>query len=295
MPINPIPGSGNPYSAPQSPEEKQELMKKFSSIKNLQPYQLGGNLMQMMFNKGGGGLKSLDISFAYSMPDVGELPEPEFNAAASDTPEEPPAAEEPAAGNQGSALYENNNLVNTDRLEVNLTDTPRTVNNTVEGPRGFSSRNNTVSINGGSNQVDLSGTPPAGVSMQTFIATGGANIENTDINITGDLNTVAFTGTRQSGNTININGMENTVNIGGGVDNASLNLSGSNIQVNMGSDDLLKKDQDNWTVNVSTSNIAVNIEDGAATVAGLNGNENFEVEIDEENRTVTVTELPSEE
>jgi hypothetical protein len=182
-----------------------------------------------------------------------------------------------------------NTLTDTRRMDVTIASNPANKGNTVRGNEGFANTNNRVTLNGANNTVDMSGNPGAGVSRATFQATGGAAITNARVNVTGNANEVRFNGGRQDNATLAVNGSNNKVNVGNNVDNANINLAGNNVTVNMAANGAMGKSQNGWNINVSASNLAVTVENGKATVQGAGGNENLNIEIDNEKRTVTVT------
>ena len=172
--------------------------------------------------------------------------------------------------------------------------TPGNTGNVIRGPEGFASANNRVTVNGANNTVDLAGSARAGTTAQTFAATGGPAITNANVNVTGGNNAVKFNGGMQDNATVNINGNANKVNVGNNVDNANLNIAGNNVTVNIADNNALTKNQNNWNINVNANDVNITIENGEATVTGANGNQNFKVEIDNTNRSVTVTKLPEQ-
>lgn len=195
----------------------------------------------------------------------------------------------PAGATAPQAAPAGNTLTDTRRMEVTIANNPANRGNTVRGNEGFANTNNRVTLNGANNTVDMAGNPGTGVSQTTYQATGGAAITNARVNVTGNANEVRFNGGRQDNATVAVNGSNNKVNVGNNVDNANINLAGNNITVNMAANSAMGKGQNGWNINVSAGNLAVTIENGKAAVQGAGGNENLNIEIDNEKRTVTVT------
>jgi hypothetical protein len=217
-----------------------------------------------------------------------KIPQTVYKTATATAPTPPAAPPKTAAAN---VIPVGNTITSAQKMQVTISNVVRNTGNTVTGPEGFANQNNAVAINGAKNTINLAGAAPAGMSAATFTATGGANIDNTRVTVTGDQNKVTLTGQNQQNNTMTVNGTGNTLNVGSGVANANLNVSGNNVQVNMGANDVLKKNQSNWNVSVSASNVSVTIENGQATVQGLSGNTKYTAQIDQEKRTVTISEV----
>src|SRR3989339_371489 len=264
----------------RNPANKQELMATYSSIRANQASALRGGIMKAMF--GAGNVQALEVPTAGSTGVTRE----NMTQAATQL-----AQQSQIMGTQASQ----DNQVDAGRMEVRITNLARNTGNVISGPQGFASQNNTVAVNGANNTVSMAGTPAQGVSQATFNATGGPNIDNARVNVTGDRNAIAFAGANQENATLNVNGNNNQVNVGNNVDNLNVNAAGNNILVTVGDNNPLSRNQSGWNVNVSASNVSISIQNGQATVSGANGNQNFAVEINNETRMVTVTELQKEQ
>jgi len=288
MPIDPISGSSVPYG-PSKPNDidKKALMDSFTQIKNSSANSIQSGIVNQMFGIKGTQPEPLDLSFAYPAPDIVDFTNSQLSAQESGTSETTKTEPIPEIEDINSQ-----NEINAGKtLDVNITPVARNSGNIISGPDGFSSQENSVQVNGANNIIDLRGTPGENESLATFNLTGGPNIDNTQVTVTGDSNSIQFSGSQQDNNTITINGNGNSVQIGNNVDNTDINLSGSNIQVEIKDDNILKKDQDQFTINVSVSDVSIRLENGKAVVEGLNGNENFTAEIDLENRSITVSAI----
>jgi len=269
----------NINSGNRQPANKAELMAAYSKLRASQSTDNRQSIVNAMFGTSTKNTASSTV----------EIPSIQTNTAT--------AVQTTAAANKAAAetaaptntVPAGNTLKNTGRTETTIVNAPGNKGNTITGPEGFASRDNKITVNGAKNTVDLSGTAPAGVSAATYAATGGADANRNKVSVTGNENQVRSTGRMQKDNTVNINGNNNQVNLGNQVDKANINLAGNNVEVNIGGDNILSRNQDKWNINVNANDLSIKIENGQATVQGKNGNDAYNIEIDNEKRTVTVT------
>jgi len=179
-----------------------------------------------------------------------------------------------------------NNLTNVDRLTLSVQGGTTAAPNTITGPKGAANSNNEVVVSGAGNNVNLAGTPAAGVRQETFELTGGPGIDNTVVAIEGNNNSVNYTGGLQQNNNIAVQGNNNSVSVANGVSDASVSVQGNNVSVDFGADNVLTKNQSGWALNVNASNLSISIKNGEATVSG--NTEGLQIQIDNAARTVTI-------
>jgi len=176
-------------------------------------------------------------------------------------------------------------------VETRITEHPRNGGNTVQAAQELRFENNEVNVNGAGNRVEFTPPPEAPNPAPAQAPPPEAPvIEGANVNITGDRNEVEFREGGQRENTININGNENQVDIGPRVQNLNVNIAANNVQVNVTENPEPASAQNNFNVNVSADNVAVNIQDGAGTVAPREGDAAIDVQIDNKNLSITVSE-----
>jgi hypothetical protein len=179
-----------------------------------------------------------------------------------------------------------NTLKDTERLRLSVQGGTTVSPNAITGPKGAANSNNEVIVSGAGNNVNLSGTPAAGVRQETFELTGGPGIDNTSVAVEGNNNSVKFTGSLQQDNTIAVQGNGNSVSLANGVSDSTINVQGNNVSVDFGGDNPLTKNQSGWSLNIKGSNLAVSIVNGEASVTG--NTEGMQLEIDNVARTVSI-------
>ncbi|MFH0922046.1 MAG: hypothetical protein V1913_16995 [Fibrobacterota bacterium] len=274
--------SYTPAVSNRNPANKKELMASYQQVRNIQK----SVTTQAIINAvtGNKGIVSVMAPNAQQAPmNQGPL--------TPQTPGQLERVQNPNAKGTAKAGVPKGNTVSAGRMEATVVNAPGNTGNVVKGPEGFASSGNRAVVNGANNSVDLTGSTPAGTRAQTHAMTGGAAITNANVTVTGSGNAVKFNGGMQDNTTVNLNGNNNVVNVGNNVDKANVNVAGNNVTVNLANNNPLTKNQNSWNINVSTGNVNITVENGEAKVTGANGNQDFKVEIDNKNRTVTVTPL----
>ncbi|MBL8027248.1 MAG: hypothetical protein JNL74_12590 [Fibrobacteres bacterium] len=263
----------------RNPANKKELMATYSRIRAEQPAAYRAAVLNSV---SGGNIKftSQSVEAPAVQVSVDKIAE---NVAAM-------AKNGNAALNQAAsfetAAKGTNNLKDTERLRLSVQGGTKVSPNSITGPKGAANSNNEVIVSGSGNNVNLSGTPAAGVRQQTFELTGGPGIDNTSVSVEGNNNSVKFTGSLQQDNTIALQGNGNSVSLANGVSDSLINVTGSNVSVDFGGDNPLTKSQSGWSLNINGSNLAVSIVNGEAKVSG--NTEGMQIKIDNAARTVSV-------
>jgi hypothetical protein len=225
----------------------------------------------------------LSSTFSTSLPSMPAINIPGRNMGSS-----PVQAPSPATTAEPESVpppvAKGNSAVNTQSTAITVSGGK---GNNVQGSTGWASSGNTVSVNGSANTVNIAGKNTYAVSDFTFNATGGPEIRNNNVSVSGSDNSVQFSGQRISGNQINISGASNSVDLGSGVTDATLAINADSVSVSIGNNDVLAKSNSGWKIDVSVDNISVSIKDGKAEVTG-SGASSAEISIDYETKSITV-------